>query len=335
LAGATLATTGQLPEWGQYLEYLRAFLSGRLGDLNYDYGRWSPGLAVGAGYLASAAALVLLLLRRPDVAARERIATVALAGLTGYGIAAYSYFNNRSSSFILAVVALPALLAGALWLSLVLRSWREVTARARLAALAIGSGVAILLVAVAWSSVAPRFPNSALAHVIPGGDSAAAAMRRLWNFPPLSPGAPAGARLLDRYLPGQEESLVIAKPDLETEILLRSNRVNVLPLAAPWQDSFVPSVRQADLERAVGDLRAGEPMLIDGNARSAFALVRRNPSFDPFAGNPILQSLGATPYHLAPMQLLAIKLISRRFDLRPVRLGPAGLEIVELVKRTG
>ena len=62
-AALTLAATGHLPDWGQYLAYLRAFLFGRLGDLTYDFARWSPGLAVGAGYLASAAAIVLLVVR--------------------------------------------------------------------------------------------------------------------------------------------------------------------------------------------------------------------------------------------------------------------------------
>ncbi len=70
---ATLAAAGQLPDWGQYIAYLRAFLFERLGDLNYDFARWSPGLAVGATYLASAAGIVLALQRLPDlVRARAR-----------------------------------------------------------------------------------------------------------------------------------------------------------------------------------------------------------------------------------------------------------------------
>ena len=332
LAVATLAATGELPDWGQYLEYLDAFLFGRLGDLNYDYGPWPAGLPLGAVYLASAAAIALLALRRRDFLAEQRVAMVALAGLTAYGIASYTYYNNRSSYLILAAVALPALLAGALWLSLVLRS-RAVPVPARRGALAFGGSIAILLVAVAWSSIDPRYPRSALAHAFPGGDSLRGALERLWDLPPLSPAAPEGEVLLDRYFPGENRPLVIVKPDLETEILVRSDRGNMLPLAAPWQDSFVPSVRLPDLRRSVASLRAGQRMLVDANTRQAFATFRGQPSKDPFGGDEILQSLGATPSFLAPLQLWTLKQIQERFDLRTIGRSPSGLEVVELVPR--
>ena len=62
-ARATLAAAGALPDWGEYLVYLREFLFGTVGDLTYDVPRWTPGLAVGAGYVASAAALAELVRR--------------------------------------------------------------------------------------------------------------------------------------------------------------------------------------------------------------------------------------------------------------------------------
>ena len=52
---ATLAASGALPDWGEYLVYLREFLFGTVGDLTYDVERWTPGLVVGAGYAVSAA----------------------------------------------------------------------------------------------------------------------------------------------------------------------------------------------------------------------------------------------------------------------------------------
>ena len=54
LAGSTLAIAGELPRWGWYLDTLREFLFGPLGDLTYDFSSFSPGLAVGALYMASA-----------------------------------------------------------------------------------------------------------------------------------------------------------------------------------------------------------------------------------------------------------------------------------------
>jgi hypothetical protein len=121
-AAITLAATGSLPDWGEYLAYLEAFLAGDIGDLTYDVARWTPGLALGAGYLASAAALLELARRRDPLLERERPAAVALAGLTAYGIVLLSYYVDRSQDHILIHVALPALLVGTLWLALLRRA---------------------------------------------------------------------------------------------------------------------------------------------------------------------------------------------------------------------
>ena len=91
---ATLAFAGQLPDWGQYLAYLRRFVIGPLGDFTYDIAPWSPGLAVGAAYLVSAAAIVQLAWRSRELVERERVAFVALAGTTAYGIALFSYLRQ-------------------------------------------------------------------------------------------------------------------------------------------------------------------------------------------------------------------------------------------------
>ena len=63
LAAITLAAAGELPDWGLYLTTLREFLTGPIGDLTYDFSPWSPGVALGAIYLGSAIA-VLLVIRR-------------------------------------------------------------------------------------------------------------------------------------------------------------------------------------------------------------------------------------------------------------------------------
>ena len=63
LAGGTLAASGELPDWGWYLNTLREFLVGPIGDLTYDFTSFSPGLAVGALYMASAAAISLTVAR--------------------------------------------------------------------------------------------------------------------------------------------------------------------------------------------------------------------------------------------------------------------------------
>ena len=255
-AAATLAGTGELPDWGQYLAYLDAFLFGRLGDVTYDFTSWSPGLAVGAGYLISAMALLLLVRSRPDFARREKVTLLAITGANAYGAVIFGYLVDRSMDHVVPYVSLPALLIGTLWLSLLLRTPHGLPRSGRTGVLALALSVGVLLVAVAWSSIGPRLEQSALAHVVPGGASTRAALDRLWQFPPFKPTAPAGERLLERYMPGERESLVLAQPDLATEILVRSGRSNRLPIAYPWGDSFVAQERLPGLRDAVAGLRA-------------------------------------------------------------------------------
>ncbi|MDP9135119.1 MAG: hypothetical protein M3N56_09875, partial [Actinomycetota bacterium] len=145
---ATLLWAGELPDWGVYLAFLDAFLIGELGDLTYDFARWSPALAVGAAYLASAAALVLLARRQPDVARRERVALTAIAGTTAYGVFLFSYFVDRSAAHVLPYVCLPLLLSGALWLALLLRFRPTLPPVVVRGALALSCGVAVLLTSV-------------------------------------------------------------------------------------------------------------------------------------------------------------------------------------------
>jgi hypothetical protein len=330
-AAITLAATGQLPDWGQYLAYLREFLAGKVGDFNYDVAHWSPGIGVAAGYLASASALVLLVRREPAFVERERASILALVGVTAYGIVLYSYFDNRSTDQTLAHVSLPALLAGALWLALILRSAAAVAIRR--AALAFALSVSLLVLAVAASSVREAYPHSALAYAIPGGKSLPSALHRLWHLPPINGFSEDGTALLERYMPGEDRSLVLVTPDLGIETLLRSQRSNLLPLAAPWQDSFVSAERLPALRSAVAGLRAGRRMLIDAAAAKAFAAFRREPEIDPLRGGvtPAKQSLALT-LGLSPLQLWALKQIGQRFDLRPIgRRG--GMQVVQLEPR--
>ena len=325
-AAATLAGTGQLPDWGQYLAYLDAFLFGGLGDLTYDFSPWSPGIALGAVYLASAVALGLVLRLKPDLVRREQVALTALTGTTAYGIALFAYLVDRSGDHVVAYVSLPAVLIGTLWLSLLLRS-NEATPLARGAAIACCLSVAALLVSAAWSSIGPRFPDTALAHLATGGESTRAALQRLWDFPPLSPAAPAGEELLDRYLPGEPRSVVLVTPDLGVEILMRSGRSNRLPIAYPWGDGFVEEQRIPGIRRAVADLQVGDRMLLDQGALDTFATHPLGR-----AGNE--PGSGLVPGSaVAPLQLFALGKIASRFRLRPIHRDPSGLVVVQLGPR--
>jgi hypothetical protein len=330
-AAVTLAATGHLPDWLQYLAYLHAFLFGSLGDLTYDVAHWTPGLAVGAAYAASAAAIVELCRRRDAFVERERPALVAATGLTGYGIVLLSYYVDRSQDHILMHVSLPALLAGTVWLGVLARSHGTISRPVRLGGLAFGLIVGMLVLSVAWSSIGDRFPRSALAHAAPGGQSLRDALHRLEHPPALSTAAPEGVRLLKRYMPGEERSLVAVSPDLGTEILLRSDRVDELFLGDPWEASFVADQRVGGVRKAVDALRPGKRMLLDAEAVKVLAILRARPALDPLDATARV----ALPSHLAPLQQWALKRIQQRFMLRTIYDDGGSYSVVELEARPG
>jgi hypothetical protein len=324
LAAITLAAAGQLPDWGRYLAYLSEFLFGEVGDITYDFSHWSAGLPVGAAYLASAAAFVLLVQRRRDLVDGERAALIALCGATAYGIALFSYFVNRSADHILAYVSLPALIVGILWLSLLLRGALVESRALRLGGLAFALSLAVLLVSVAWSSIGSRVPRTALAHVVPGGESLGGALHRLWRPSPINSRAPKGEALLNRYMPGDGRVPIIVTPDLETEILIRSDRANGLGLSYPTEDSFVASQNLPHVRQAVEELRPGDRLLMQTVALEVLAAYRAQPSRDPLA-DPVNQKL------LAPLQEWALKRIGQRFGIRVIHRDDQGFVVVTLV----
>jgi len=311
LAAATLAAAGELPDWGRYLAYLNEFLFGDVGDITYDFSHWSAGLPVGTAYLASAAAFVLLVQRRRDLVEGERAALIAICGVTAYGITLFSYFVNRSADHILAYVSLPALIAGTLWLSLLLRGALVESRTSRLGGLAFALSLAVLLVSVAWSSIGPRVPRTALAHVVPGGESLGGALDRLWHPSPINPRAPAGEALLNRYMPGEDRVPIIVTPDLETEILIRSDRANGLGLSYPTEDSFVTAETLPHVRQAVDELQPGDRLLMQTDALEVLATYRGQPSRDPLTA-PVNQKL------FAPLQEWALKRIGQRFGIRVI-----------------
>jgi hypothetical protein len=147
---ATLAIAGELPDWGWYLNTLREFLTGSVGELTYDFAPWTVAFALGAFYIAAIAALVLLLVRRPALARRHPGRVVALAATAAWGVALFSYFVNRSAEHIVPYLSLPAAMTAAIWLGLLLDPAVAASRRVRTTGLAAMLAAGVLLVAVAW-----------------------------------------------------------------------------------------------------------------------------------------------------------------------------------------
>lgn len=325
-AAATLAATGQALDWGQYLAFVDVFLFGGLSKLTFDVPPWSAGLAVGAAYLASAVAIVLVVWRRRDIVDRERTALVVLSGTTAYGIALFSYFVDRSLDSVLPYIAFPALAIGVTWLSLLMRRGEFVL---RLGGLASALTLSVLLVAVAWSSVGERLPRSALAYALPGGDSVGKALHRLWHLPPINPRTQQGEELLHRYMPGKRRVLILVNPDLQTEILMRAGRANELPFSYPWEDDFVGTRRLPVLREAVAGLRPGERLLTEAIGLKELQGSVTEPLANPI-DSPLELDLGRA---LVPLQISALRLIDERFKLRVIHRDEQGFVVVTLAPR--
>lgn len=330
LATATQLVSGELPQWGWYLRTLREFLFGSIGDWTFDFAPFSPGLAVGALYVASACALSLIIARRPAVARAHPALVVAIGGMTAYGVALYSYLVNRSAAHIVPSVCLPAIALGALWLELVDRPSLEVPAVGRRIAFGSAMAVAAVLVSVSWEPMGTRYEESALAHVVPGGPTLDAALDRIRTFPELKSTADEGERLLQTHMPEEERSIVLTDADLSIEILVRSGRGSEVPFGDPWEDSFVPEPHFERLERFLDTLVLGDRVLLDADGRLAFDAYRGHPSLDPFGpGDPAVP----VPATLAPLQKWVLREIGQRFDLRTVERTADGLEVVELARQ--
>jgi hypothetical protein len=327
----TLLITGELPRWGWYIATLREFLAGPVGDLTYDFSRWSPGVALGILYFCSAAAFVLMLRRRPEVARRFPAMTVAIAGTTAMGIALFSYLVNRSADHIVPYISLPAVMLAVLWITLIRRPGLAIDAALRRAALAAALFVSVLMIAVAYSSIGTRFSESALGLAFPGGSSFTDAVDKLWNPPPTSEEAAEGARLLESRMPDEQRSLVLTDADLSLEILLLTGRSNELPMGDPWEDSIVPDGHLEGLQRAIDELEPGTRMLVDEAASDVFRRLAANPDRDPI-DDPIGSS-SLVPTGLANIQQWVLQRIGERFRLREVAAGGEGLRVVELVPR--
>ena len=323
-AVATLIGSGQLPDWGQYLAYGREFLlGGRAGSITYGFADWSPGLAVYAGALISAAALVLLIWRRPALARANPARTVALAGSTFYAIAILSYTDNRSSTYLFLYVALPLLIAATLWLALILAPGSRVAMRFRRSALVAALAVSVLLLAGAWPQVRTHFNRTAIAHFYPGG-GLRAALHRLWHPPPIDPRTPVGIRLIDQYMPSRRVIILLPTvPDLGTEILIRSHRSNLLPIGDPKADGLVPSVWLPRVRAALAGVKAGQRILIDDEALKVIRDLR-NPSVDPLKA-PV-DGGGVEAEWI-------LRYLDQRFVIKPVARAPDGLIVAELEMR--
>jgi hypothetical protein len=128
-------------------------------------------------------------------------------------------------------------------------------------------------------------------------------------------------------MPGQRRVLIVVKPDLATEILVRSGRSNQLPFSNPLEDSFVGTRELPALQHGVDDLEPGDRVLTQRGALHVLAVLQAQPSRDVLA-DPIRVAEGFTPQQEWVLQQMA-----ERFDLRVLHQDRQGFVVVSLAPR--
>lgn len=321
LAVGTRSFAGSWPDWSVYLAYLRGY---SVGEQLYVLAvpPWSPALPMFLLYLVSGIALVALVVRRGDLLRERHPLLLGLAATSALGIASFSYFMGHSHPNTLLYVSLPAVVVGSLWVTLIGDRRLRVPGAVRLGGAAVGLWVIALLAISGWSEAAHKWERTALAQAIPDGGrggSIRATLPLIWSSPPSDPRAVEAQALLDRHLPRGRPALVIVEPDLSVETLVRSDRVNVLPIADPEQDNLVPDQVDPRVRRTIDHLQPGTLMLIQPDALDA----------------PV-KPIGALPTDrkLVRVQKMALDRIRARFSLHEVEGTASGLALVRLSRRS-
>jgi hypothetical protein len=250
--------------------------------------------------------------------------TTAICGATTFGILLFYYFVDRSADHVLPYVSLPLLLSATLWLTLVgrARGWASRPARG---VTGLAAATAVLLFAVAWSSLGGRVAASPLGKLVPGGQSLPASMKNLWNLPPLDSGTEAGERLIARYFPANRPVPVVIEPEQEEELLFRTDRTTPLAFSEPYEDSFAGSAFLNKLGSRVDSLTPGSRLLLSEASFRVLRALRADLGRDPITDPIVMQKHPLT----VPQQWVLAR-IAQRFSWRVLTRDPAGFVVLAL-----
>lgn len=315
---ATRVFAGAWPDWSTYLAYLNVYSA--QSELLGTTVPWTPALPMLLVHLLSLLGLAALVARGHELVRERRPALVAIAATNGLGVASFSYWVGLSLQNALFLLGLPVVAVVALWLSLAGDARARVPNAFKVAALALGLWLGATLAISGWQDTQDKWRRTALAHAIPGaGDDASLpdALSRLWHNPPSDPRAVPAQRLLHRHFRPGERALVMMEPDLTVETLVRSDRINVLPISQPIQDNLVPDHVDPKVIATVDALKPGTLMLTQPSTWNA-----------PLKASPVNVANG-----LVRVQRLALERIRSRFELQIIDRGPDGLAVVRLVAK--
>ncbi|HEY6758907.1 MAG TPA: hypothetical protein VI318_05430 [Baekduia sp.] len=261
------------PDWGPYIDYIKLYSRG-FGALPVIF--FGQGPLMGTLTILSAAALLWIVIeRRITIPAETR---VALAGFTGFALASYTYYLGRSADNNLVHLLPPVVAYLTVWTGVLLGTAerRSQLSRGVLATTAVLLLAATLTVGVAWREIRGGWGSTALAQVLPAGGGTRSlpdSLRFWWHDPVIDPRVPAGEALLARYWRPGEPAMIVASPDLTTELLIRTRRRNVLPLGHPSEDDLIAS-SAAKVQRVVDAVRPGTYVLVGANEASMVSTLQ-------------------------------------------------------------
>jgi hypothetical protein len=235
--GLTRAAAGVWPDWGSYLGFIRLYTAGGFGAL--PIAAWSPGIALGALYVASAITLVGLIVLRPALVRERHGPFRAIAGLTAMGSLVFTYFLDRAAPDNLFVVSPPAVVLLFVWVGIAKATLTNRRAAAMAIAAALFTGA--LVVAGERDNVARKYPHTALAALLGRSAGVTTQLRSMWRNPVVDPEAAHVVRFVSSLGLGHAPLIVLLLPSVETEVLLRLDRANAVGSSNPCQESLSDS----------------------------------------------------------------------------------------------
>ncbi|MBI2505920.1 MAG: hypothetical protein HYW07_22120, partial [Candidatus Latescibacteria bacterium] len=96
----------------------------------------------------------------------------------------------------------------------------------------------------------------------------------LWSSKPTDPQVAEALALIAKYLPAQERIPLFIVPNLTTETLILSGKVNLFPMSNPKQDALLASARERALNFDHG-LRAGDLFFMSRDQKELCLLQRQ------------------------------------------------------------
>jgi hypothetical protein len=86
----------------------------------------------------------------------------------------------------------------------------------------------------------------------------------VWGNPEVQFREAATERLLERYWPDEEQALMLLYPDLSVEALMRTGRVNLLPVSFFLADEIIAEERWPRVREAIDEIEPGTLLLTEG-----------------------------------------------------------------------